>query len=562
MQQPNAPCDWCRIKKKKCDRKFPSCSTCAKSRKPLVCTYRCLQQVPLLAPGVDFRQASLTTAIQGIAAGVVADLTQDTSSTDLSELSLEAGQIISAEFYPNLDQDSELQILRSHLLELAFVYFPNFSCHANAKTISCIARIEPLAPILEDALCYRSCFFSNHPFLRSQIPLPKMEVARALFGFDVDQVASDLNWTNTRVVLDTCRAIFSQSQTCFSLTELDRSLFCIRRGIDLLRRAKILKNCGIAPLFDDGRDLNFTLWETAEARHILIEAAFLDTYGQLVTGNQWCLSLDDFPAFDGSLLPQNNEDGLLSKPRMYSDLELFMDSIWSKTNYFPVFEKMRHDLYTQSHLDSFSFTRLQLSQLHVYRRVVRFYQTPNGNRDEQAQLHTSLLRFMTQFGYHAAFADLNLFMDENVQIPLSKNTFTYTGLEILMMLALVHAKSATSQPLFSSSLNSSLLYTSKQILLAIMRALCFTLVSSAGNPSQDQVVSPNFVVGRSVCVYVASRVVCTSPVLAVDPESLVQAVTLVSIHVFPTLDLLGNTLPIAGLLSRRLDQELFHSNDQ
>ncbi|KAJ3362214.1 hypothetical protein HDU91_003526 [Kappamyces sp. JEL0680] len=415
----------------------------------------------------------------------------------------------------------------------------------------------PLAPVYEQAMCFSSCLYSLHPVLLCIGLNLRIQIAKSLFPVDFEAAMAQLDWGSPRDILDTCRAFITHGRSLFFVGELDHGVRFLQQAIDLLRRARLIKYNGIAPLFDE-TDLHLSVWELADARHVLVEAAFLDFFMSLLSGNLWSLSLDDFPLFDGTIRPAL-DDSLLSTLMVYSDTDLFNNTVWSSSAHLPMFKAMRKTAYTQPKVDSFSYTRMQLQQLTLYRTIVEHYQTSCDNVQQQQVLHTSLLGCMERFGPSTlGRLDVCMTMDLDNAASLPLDFLTAAGLEALMMMSLVHVKSAATIPLFPSSLHSGKLYTSRQILVAMVRAVCSGMSSVSRQRDKNQIAPPSFVTGDFViCLYVFSRLLSSSPVLLQDLDARVETLTLISRHILPSLHLLGSIIPIALLLAKRLEQNIY-----
>lgn len=103
------------------------------------------------------------------------------------------------------------QSIEQHLIELSFLYHQGYSVNEKFQSVHSMLR-HNLSPLLRKALCFNSCFYSNHPLLFPANPTfqQRLKIANR-FCIDSKMIRPLSSYITNQELCDDLHALLHQS---------------------------------------------------------------------------------------------------------------------------------------------------------------------------------------------------------------------------------------------------------------------------------------------------------------------------------------------------------------
>ena len=344
------PCDFCRLKKKKCDGMTP-CSSCTKSRRgPLTCTYTSRLEATLKQDAITdiLRQLEYyKDIVRTIAPEKILPI--DFGSASKSEISsliaptemhshypennlhhIPQVPVLDLEMFllptdsavnqpPNQNDCNHLSMLtlnsslmlqhaeiEDHLLDLGFLTPMGFSCRNDLSTVFPLDRTNGISDNLKRAVCYDTVFYSTHPRLfRNNTPSMQERIERSK-SYEPNMLSLLTVTDDPFRLCDDIRALLVYTQTMMKLGNLKvakhllhhagefcRNHFRNDRNLNLRQQLRLQRpdSCD-----NNGEYLsNLQIQLAAEQNAVIYFLFATDLFMSLLTGDRYIIDQAELP---------------------------------------------------------------------------------------------------------------------------------------------------------------------------------------------------------------------------------------------------------------------------
>ncbi|KAI8893247.1 hypothetical protein BC833DRAFT_609063 [Globomyces pollinis-pini] len=387
---------------------------------------------------------------------------------------------------PNTQYMNEMD-LQQHLIQLSFMFFIGPTYDDDGRICLPMNRNRKLSRLLKKSICFKSVFISTHPKLFSNSFELSNIKEKILIANQFKIFPNEINWGLERNVLELCddiRALFISAMSFSLIGDYQKSFELNAEAYHVLNSFGLLN-----PDIFQSNEKNYTSIELSEILCLWYLLLIADTNGGMDTNTFY---LDELPFFKA--IQNFNQPKLNLKPKSLNRIfvpDFARFTLWDQTEWSMIFDDIKEiSVYHPHYVQTLGYDiNHWFHSTFLLRRIIKFsnqnrfdIQKTNSNR---LKLHLSILTLISTYPVEMAFfSSLSIFTFDgwNSTLPLSSRIthnnetvrFTFINLYTMTYLHLscIQSNDDTKYPLHLGSID---LYSSKQILLFIMKAICYVI---------------------------------------------------------------------------------------